>query len=139
MGDGVTTLTGRRVSMHLMAQPGVAAAMLGDAALKDQGLLSRLLVAAPSSPAGTRRWRDPSPQSGVSIRHFGERVLSILKAPLRTMDYAGNGLLPETLILSARARKVWISFFNSIEDQIGPGGHLEQVRGLANKTPRACC
>jgi Protein of unknown function (DUF3987) len=134
VGDGVTALMGRRVSMHLMVQPGVAATLLGDASLKDQGLLSRLLVAAPSSTAGTRFWRHPSAQSDASIRCFGKRVLSLLEAPV-TMDRTGTGLLPNALILSPRAAKIWVSFFDSIERQIGPGGDLDQVRGLANKVP----
>ena len=38
-------LTGKRVSLHLMIQPGVAQSVVGDPIMKDQGLLSRVLIA----------------------------------------------------------------------------------------------
>ena len=53
-GDGAEILPGRRVSLHLMAQPDVAAILLSDRLLLEQGLLSRLLVTAPDTTAGTR-------------------------------------------------------------------------------------
>ena len=46
-GDGTIWLPGRRLSVHLMAQPDVAAIMFGDPLLLGQGLLSRVLVSAP--------------------------------------------------------------------------------------------
>jgi hypothetical protein len=45
--DGVTLLDDRRLSMHLMLQPDLSAQFLSDPSLRDQGLLSRVLVAAP--------------------------------------------------------------------------------------------
>jgi Protein of unknown function (DUF3987) len=56
-GDGTLVLPGRRVAMHLMAQPDVAAIMLSDRMLLSQGFLSRCLVTAPESISGTRIWR----------------------------------------------------------------------------------
>jgi hypothetical protein len=52
--DGSYVLPGRRLAMHLMLQPNVAAGLLSDPVLKDQGLLSRILVSHPQSTAGTR-------------------------------------------------------------------------------------
>src|SRR5215470_17211839 len=40
-GDGVMVLSGRRIALHLLAQPDVAASLLSDRVLTDQGLLSR--------------------------------------------------------------------------------------------------
>ena len=57
-GDGVTDLPGRRLALHLMIQPDAAAAFLSDAILRDQGILSRLLLA--------RRQAWPAIASGVS-------------------------------------------------------------------------
>jgi hypothetical protein len=51
--DGATVLYGRRVSLHLMLQPEAATNWLSDPTLRDQGLFSRLLIAAPPSLAGT--------------------------------------------------------------------------------------
>jgi hypothetical protein len=46
-GDGTAILPGRRVAVHLMAQPDVAAIMLSDQMLLGQRFLSRCLVSAP--------------------------------------------------------------------------------------------
>ncbi len=134
-GDGTQTLVGRRVSMHLMAQPGVAAEMLGDDTLADQGLLSRILVAAPNSPAGTRTWREPSQDSERATKRYGAKVLALLEAPLPVQADKPNELAPTPLTLSPKARQLWIAFADDIERQIGPGGPLGPVRGLANKIP----
>jgi hypothetical protein len=61
--DGVTVLPGRRVSMHLMAQPDVLAIWLGDRLLVEQGLMSRFLMTAPEGAGGTRLWKEASPES----------------------------------------------------------------------------
>ena len=45
-------------AMHHMAQPDVASVLLSDRVLADQGLLSRLLVTAPETAAGTGLWRN---------------------------------------------------------------------------------
>ncbi len=132
-GDGHTTLVGRRVSMHLLAQPGVAAKMLGDRELADQGLLSRILVTAPDSAAGTRLWHESKPESDVAIKRYGARILSLLEHLFPTAEGKPNELAPHTLSLSAGARSRWIEFFNFVEKQIGTGGRFAPVRGLANK------
>ncbi len=95
--DGIAMLPGRRVAMHLMVQPDVAAVMLSDPLLMNQGLLSRLLVTAPESAAGTRRWRDPKPESDADIKRYGARLLSILEAPLPLAEGKTNELCPARL------------------------------------------
>jgi hypothetical protein len=62
----VTVLPGRRLAMHLMAQPDVAAEMLNDRLLADQSILSRFLATAPDAASGARLWREPSPESEVT-------------------------------------------------------------------------
>jgi len=66
----------------LMAQPDVAAIALNDASLADQGLLSRFLITAPDSAAGTRLWREPSAESNAALDDFSARLLNILEEPL---------------------------------------------------------
>jgi hypothetical protein len=61
-GEGVTALAGRRVALHLQAQPDVAARVFSDQMLADQGLLSRILVVAPDTRQGQRFWKDASPE-----------------------------------------------------------------------------
>lgn len=132
-GDGAITLPGRRVSLHLMAQPGVMSMMLADAMLADQGLLSRVLLTAPRAASGTRFWKDPNPGSNVALRNYSGRLLSILEAPVATAEGSKNELTPRTVRLSLEARSKWIAFSNHVEGLICPGGQMEPIKGLANK------
>jgi len=58
VGDGVSIMRGRRISMHLMIQPYIAQKTLSDPLLRNQGFLSRLLTIAPASTAGTRFYQE---------------------------------------------------------------------------------
>ena len=133
VNDGATILPGRRLSVHLMAQPGVASGLFSDERLADQGLLSRLLVAAPESIVGSRMWHEEQPETDRAIRRYGARLLDILEAPLPLRAGTTNELEPRAIALFADARGVWIKFVNHIEREIAPGGALEPIRGLANK------
>jgi len=76
--DGTTILPGRRCSLHLMCQPDVAAKMLSDPELLDQGLLSRCLVTAPETNSGSRLWHEPDAASDSAIKRYGGAILKIL-------------------------------------------------------------
>ncbi|MEI8153559.1 MAG: YfjI family protein [Hyphomicrobiales bacterium] len=134
-GDGATILPGRRVALHLMAQADVVAIMLSNSLLLSQGLLSRCLVTAPESNAGSRLWRDPATNSDTAIKRYGARILDILERPLPLVEGRTNELSPRALSLTPDARKIWIGFADNIERQIAPDGALAPVRGLANKLP----
>lgn len=132
-GDGSIILPGRRVSMHLMAQPGVAAQMLSDPVLADQGLLSRLLVSAPGSTAGTRFHRPVSQAVEEVLNQYNQHILGILQHPLPLAEGKRNELAPRGLPFNATAKKAMIGFSDHIERLCAAGGDLEPVRGLANK------
>jgi hypothetical protein len=134
-GDGIVILPGRRVAMHLLAQPGVAAEMLSDGTLLDQGLLSRVLASAPDPTSGTREWREPDPRSRVTLNQYCAQMLRILDAPLPLRDGAANELTPRALTLSAPAVRAWIAFYSAVEPRLASGGELDPIRGLANKLP----
>jgi hypothetical protein len=135
VGDGATMLPGRRLTMHLMVQPDVAAIMLNDRLLADQGLLSRFLITAPDSAAGLRLWHEPRPESEAALKRYGARLLDILEQPLPLAAGKLNELEPRGLTLSAGARELWIAFADHVERAIGANGALEPVHGLANKLP----
>jgi Protein of unknown function (DUF3987) len=133
-GEGATSLPGRRLALHLMAQPNVAALLLGDGMLAEQGLLSRVLVTYPPSEIGGRMWRKASDTSGTAIRAYGARLLNILELPLPEGER--SELVPRELELSADAVKLWIAFHDHIESNLKEeGGELWPIRGLANKLP----
>jgi hypothetical protein len=133
--DGLMVLPGRRVAMHLMAQPDVAAILLGDRLLLDQGLMSHVLLTAPESSSGTRMWKEASPASDATMKHYDARLLEMLDRPLLLANGAHNELAPRKLPLSSGARCLWIGFHDHVETRLGTGGELEPVRGLANKLP----
>lgn len=134
-GDGASVLPGRRVCMHLMAQPEVCGAFLCDRVLTDQGLLSRVLVTAPESTMGSRFWRDPPPEARRNLKFYGTRLLSILESPLPLATEKSNELQPRRLSLAPDARALWIVFADHVEKQLAAGGAYEPIRGLANKLP----
>src|SRR4051794_25660833 len=121
-GDGVSVLAGRRLSAHLMAQPAVADILFQDRLLADQGLLSRLLVTAPDPTSGTRLWHDEQPETELTIRRYGARMLSIFERPLPLRVGTTNELEPRSITLSPAAWQAWIGFADHVEREIAPNG-----------------
>lgn len=134
-GEGSTTLYGRRVSLHLMVQPGVASRLIMDPILHDQGLLSRVLTVYPTSASGTRMWHDSKPESAASLDKYDARILEIMGTPLPLKAGKANELKPRRLPLSTAARSAWIELANGVEKHIGSGGELDVIRAFANKMP----
>ena len=138
-GDGTVVLPGRRLAIHLMAQPDVASTLLDDRLLADQGILSRFLATAPEPASGMRLWHEPSHGSDAAMKRYGTRLLHILERPLPLAHGARNTLAPRVLRLSLAAADLWKGFYNHVEGRVGAGGELEPVRGLANKLRGARC
>src|SRR5262249_35671526 len=104
-----------------------------DPLLCEQGLLSRCLVSAPDSAAGTRMWHDPDSEYDAALRRYGGRLLDILERPMPLASGARQELAPRTLPLGVTARRQWIGFADHVESRVGTGGELELVRALAAK------
>jgi len=132
-GDGVSILKGRRLSLHMMIQPDVAAVFLTDPLLRDQGLLSRILVAAPCSMAGTRAYQETAAADEATIREYGGHILRLLSKPWPLLAGTDNELTPRVLLMSADAQMCWREFHDETERQIGAGGRLAPVRDFAGK------
>jgi Protein of unknown function (DUF3987) len=134
-GDGAAIFPGRRVTGHLMVQPEVASILFNDPLLLGQGLLSRLLVVAPESAAGTRLPRPEQADTDIELKRYWAAVLNILERPAPLKEGKINELVPRALPLSSEAREIWFRFVGHIEGEIGPGGALEPIKGFANKLP----
>ncbi len=130
--DGVSVLKGRRLAMHLMVQPEAAASFMSDPVLRDQGLLSRILVAAPDSIAGTRLFRVATAADAEQIRRYHARMLALLEGWPSVVDRT-QGLQPRELPMSEEAEAQWRDFYNWIEERSGSQGDLRAVRDFASK------
>lgn len=134
-GDGTLVLAGRRVSAHLMVQTDVGRVLLSDRVLSDQGFLSRTLVVAPDSTMGTRFWREPSREASFAVVRYEEQLFAILERPLPLAPGKQNELAPRTLPLHPDAATALTRFSDHVERQLGKGGGLAEISGLANKLP----
>lgn len=132
-GDVTKFLAGRRVSLHLMVQPGVALGLFGDKSLRDQGMLSRMLVAYPKSIKGERLWKEPTPESHAALAAYHSRLDSLLTVSFDNMDPETRELTFSIASLQPEARAMWIRFSDHIEKQQGKNGPLEEISDLASK------
>lgn len=134
-------LSGKRVSLHLMIQPGVAQGVVGDPTMKDQGLLSRVLIAWPSSKIGSRVIRNGVAQNEMRelaklyLEKFQQRVSELLKLELPLHSGTRSELNPRHLELSCEARVLLEEFYNRVEVACGSGGAFEFMSGFAAKAP----
>ncbi|TMV07773.1 DUF3987 domain-containing protein [Ruegeria sediminis] len=134
-------LSGKRVSLHLMIQPGVAQSVVGDPIMKDQGLLSRVLIAWPESKIGSRVIRKSEARSAEEteaksvLAAFDKRITELLNADLPIHPGTRADLQPRVLALSEMARKQLEDFYNRVEEASGKGRAFEYMTGFAAKSP----
>ena len=94
------------------------------------GFLARFLVSWPESTQGSRQFRE-APASWPRLAILHRRIAALLEIePPLTEE---GTLAPQLLTLSPEARREWVSFYNSIEVELRPGGDLYDVRDVASK------
>lgn len=128
-GDGASKLFGRRVALHLMAQPRAAFTWLSNPVLRDQGLFSRCLVAYPTSTAGTRMFRNEKAEDTMAAADYVNRMAELLGGNWPINEF--HELQPQHMGISGAARTLWIDVHNQFER--GIAGELKAIRGLASK------
>jgi hypothetical protein len=133
-GEGLTLLVGRRLSFHMMIQPEIAEKLLGNGELRGQGLLSRLLVTAPKSLAGTRFHRQLQPETEGDLEAYRRRLYGIMTKPL-PMDPETNELHPRAIDMTPEAAAMWWAFADHVERKIGDGMDWDPIRGVVGKLP----
>ncbi len=128
-GDGSSKLFGRRVALHLMAQPRATFAWLSNPVLRDQGLFSRCLVAYPQSTAGTRMFRNEKADETSAAAAYVSRMAALLGGTWPINEF--HELQPQHMGIGGPARTLWIKVHNQFER--GISGELKPVRALASK------
>lgn len=131
----VQILHGRRLSLHLMVQPGVAGKLFGSAELRDQGMLSRMLVAQPKSLKGQRLWREPLPESFDAIEAYAAKMGRRLAKALRFKEGTNRELDLSVVELQPETRAELIAFSDHCETAMRPGGVYEDIQDFAAKMP----
>ncbi|HWR80414.1 MAG TPA: YfjI family protein [Pseudomonas sp.] len=126
------TRSGCRLSAHLMIQPVVAQELLTNPIFQGQGFLARFLIAWPPSIAGTRLYRDVDPGSDPRLVAFWERMGVLLAIPLTLDDQ--NELSPPDIELEPEALSAWISYHDEIEQTLGKGGEMQEIKPTAAKS-----
>ncbi len=134
-GDGASSLPGRRVCGHLMAQPAVAAKLFSDALIIDQGLTSRFLPVFPQTTRGTRAYSTLDLTKSPEMIEYHTVITAVLNTLGQTLEDTPEALDPLPISPTPEARALWIAFHDLIEGQSGPGAELDRIKGFANKTP----
>lgn len=129
-GDGASKLFGRRVALHLMAQPMAAFKWLSNPVLRDQGLFSRCLVAYPQSTAGKRMFRNDKAVESPAARAYVERMTELLGGKWPINEFFE--LQPQHMGIAGGARELWVDQHDQIEKAIC--GDLAPIRALASKS-----
>jgi len=133
-GDGLSILLGRRVSMHAMVQPVLLRGLLIDPLAQGQGFLARCLVSEPGTLAGTRLFNAGNPAEAPTVKNYHEALGHLLAKPA-PVNRLGDGyeLQPRLLRMSEQAGKLWIEFYNQIEQDQATGKPLQGARAFASK------
>ncbi|MDA8231694.1 MAG: YfjI family protein [Magnetospirillum sp.] len=127
------TVRGARLTVALQIQePTLRAFFDGSKGLaRGTGFLARFLMCWPVSTQGTRRFTE-APTSWPALSAFHQRIEALLNAPIPMGD--DGALTPAMLTLSPEAKNVWVTFHDGIEEELGAGGELVDVRDVASKT-----
>lgn len=133
--DGATKLHGRRLALHLLAQPVIAERALSDDVLSGQGFLARCLLAWPESTAGTRPYRAESLRDDAALGRLAHRLGELHREPLPLAQGERQELQPRVLRLSTGAKATWVQLHNAVETGMKPGGPFATVKPWASKTP----
>jgi len=135
-----TTLFGRRLTVHLMAQPEVANRLLGKSLYRSQGLLARFLICAPASRIGSRvhDGSTAEPCEDARLLAFWRAVTQLLERPPHE-DREIGGLDPPCIALAPEARTLLVAAHNDIEVAMRDDGELSGIREFASKAVEHAC
>lgn len=124
-------LRGKRLTLHLMAQPKIIDHLIGDKQLEDQGFLARLLKVRAEDKAGTRFNSPPNIDREKTIQVFNDRIYALISQPLSFNDL--GDLETKDVLVNAKAEKLWDDFTNVVEPKQAKGREYHKIKGFASK------
>lgn len=143
VGDGSYTLYGRRLSMHLMVQKGVATDLLTDNRSKDMGFLARCLITEPASRIGYRQGLENLPDD-IHYQSFCRRIRSLLLADLQYHNgdtpeegricSSSGALKLEAITLTKEASAKLLRYYDFVEFEQRKQNEYESLRSVASKS-----
>lgn len=143
--SGSLNLAGRRLSVHLSIQPRIAQKLFSNEEIRDQGLLSRILVVMPDNLKGTRFLREDEESlaqrqsAEVSLRAYCDRIRALLEKRPIVAQNDPQELTPPTLKLDPVARKRLVDFYNVVESRQSENGLYSNISGFAGKAAEQAC
>lgn len=136
-GDGASILYGRRLTLHLMMQGGIATSFFNDSIMRNQGLMSRFLIAYPKPLTGSRKYKAVDITKTSAMKAFYEQIEINLdqELPLKKSNNGEqiNELEPRNITLEDDAKKIWVQAYEEIEAASGKGRMFESIEGFAGK------
>lgn len=130
---GSLELRGRRLSIHLLVQPGIVAKILGDGDARDQGFLARFLMTHPTSTIGERLYKQTAPQHDDTIDEFAQRLEALLDLEKPMRPGSRNELLLPDLEVIGAAAQAWADFVNEVEVSLKPEGQYANIKDFGSK------
>jgi hypothetical protein len=97
-------------------------AFLLNGVLRDQGLLSRILVSSPESLAGSRFYRERTPAEAAAITLKALDCSESSRPPPALREGKRNELDPLAVPLSPRVHPLWKRFYNHVEGRCADMG-----------------
>ncbi len=137
-GDGASKDLGKRLAIHIQAQPAVAALFLGNGLVQDQGLTARFLIVYPESTAGSRKYCDVDLSKDSAIIDLWDLLRSALFRPLPLKPDTVNELAPRTIELEPEAKKAYCDFHDEVESLLAADGEFAPIRSFASKAAEHC-
>lgn len=132
-GSGASSIRGKRLSMHLMLQPGVAMEWLSDPLLQEQGIFARCLISFPESMAGNRFHQEADLTSDSRMIAYNNTISNLLNIPKSYREGSRNDLELFNLHLANDAKRIWVDFYNDVESKLAEGEELSRIVAFASK------
>jgi len=121
-----------------MMQEKLATEFFNDESMRNQGLLSRFIIAFPQSLVGQRRYIPVDLSKTSEMQSYYTHVEELLEEqlPMRIDEKTSlnlNELEPRTVALTPGAKGVWVEAYENIEAESGNGKLFELIEGFAGK------